>query len=78
MAVADVLTGSGMVLAATDGGTAAGLPFAVITIVLAILLFAREIATTTRLGTPRIVRYLSFAIVPLLVLFVINLVIILL
>jgi hypothetical protein len=74
MVLVDVVSDSSMTLAAgMDGGSGAGTPFAVITIILAGLLFAREISATTRLGTPRITKVLTIAIVPLLVLFVINL-----
>jgi hypothetical protein len=56
-----------------DWGVDARLEFAVVTILLAALLFAKEIVTTSRLGGKKLSRALTIAILPLLALFVINL-----
>jgi len=47
--------------------------FAMVTVMLAALLFAKEIVTTSRIGGRRLSRALTVAILPLLALFLINL-----
>lgn len=54
-------------------GIDARIEFAVVTIVLALLLFAKEIISTSHIGGTRLSRALTVVIVPLLVLFFINL-----
>lgn len=59
-----------------DWGADAKLEFAVVTIVLAALLFAKEVVTTSNTGSKRLSRALTLAILPLLAIFAINLVIV--
>jgi hypothetical protein len=71
-----VLGSSGDLMSWFDWGVEARIEFAVVTIILAGLLFAKEIVTTSGVGSKRLSRALTIAILPLLALFVINLVVV--
>ncbi len=68
-----LLSTTGYLSAWFDWGADAKVEFAAVTIVLAALLFAKEIVTTSRIGSERLSRALTLAIIPLLVIFIINL-----
>jgi len=68
-----LLNTSGDIMGWFDWGAEARAEFAVVTIVLAALLFAKEVVTTSGVGSKRLSRALTIAIIPLLALFIINL-----
>ncbi|MDW5563058.1 MAG: hypothetical protein SA339_07515 [Methanomassiliicoccus sp.] len=68
-----LLNATGNLSALFDWGVDAKVEFAIVTVVLAGLLFAKEIVTTSKVGSKTLSRALSIAILPLLILFVINL-----
>jgi hypothetical protein len=68
-----LLSTSGYLSAWFDWGAGAKFEFAVVTIVLAALLFAKEVVTTSKIGGKKLSRALTIAILPLLVIFIINL-----
>ncbi len=69
-----LLGNAGAVTGWFEWGVEARAEFAIVTLVLAALLFAKEIVTTTEHGSERISRALTIVILPLLALFIINLV----
>lgn len=75
MSLSGLLLGNaGAVTGWFEWGVEARAEFAIVTLVLAALLFAKEIVTTTEHGSERIARALTIVILPLLALFIINLV----
>lgn len=74
MTSADLLLSTSGYLSAWPGwGMDVKVEFAIVTIMLAALLFAKEIVTTSRIGGRRLSKALTIAILPLLALFLINL-----
>ena len=74
MAVSEpFLSALGQLTAWFDWGIDARMEFAAVTIALALLLLAKEIVTTSKIGSKRLSRALTIAILPLLILFAINL-----
>lgn len=71
-----ILGAAGAVTGWFEWGVEARAEFAIVTIALAALLFAKEIVTTTKYGSKRTSRALTIAILPLLALFIINLVVV--
>ncbi|GEM_PF-3860327 len=68
-----LLGGLGQLTAWFDWGIDAKIEFVVVTIALAMLLLAKEIVTTSKIGGKYLSHALTIAIIPLLVLFAINL-----
>lgn len=67
------LSAFGQLTAWFDWGIDAKIEFVAVTIALAMLLLAKEIVATSKIGTKRLSRALTVAILPLLTLFIINL-----
>jgi predicted membrane protein len=68
-----LLSTSGYLSTWPNWGLDVKVEFAIVTVILAALLFAKEIVTTSRIGGRRLSRALTIAILPLLALFLINL-----
>lgn len=74
MAISDVfISALGQLTAWFDWGIDAKIEFVAVTVALAMLLLAKEIVTTSKIGSKRLSRVLTIAILPLLILFIINL-----
>lgn len=70
------LIGDTMAISVYDWGAEAGWEFAFVTISLALLLFIQEILSSTAYGTKKIKLILHLAIIPLFLVFIINILVV--